>query len=164
MPRDRLSIAVIGAAECGERLTETAVEVGRELASRGATLLCGGRGGVMAAAARGARDSGGLAVGILPGRNAAETPPNPFVDLALYTGMGQARNQVLVLSGRAVIGIGGGWGTLTEIGLALKNGIPVVLLESWKLRRPDGADEPLLARASSPIEAVDKAMELIADD
>lgn len=151
---------MIGAADCGEELAAAAFEVGRELATRGATVLCGGRGGVMEAAARGASKAGGLVVGILPGSNAAESPPNPFVDLALFTGLGQARNQVLVLSGRAVIGIGGGWGTLTEIGLAAKHGIPAVLLESWELDRPDGAEEPLLRRARSPRQAVEMAMEM----
>lgn len=108
----------------------------------------------MAAAAEGAVSAGGHTVGILPGASAAETPPNPHIELAIYTGMGQARNQVLVLSANAVIGIGGGWGTLTEIGCALKHGIPVVLLDSWQLERPDSRTESLLTRAQDPEEAV----------
>jgi uncharacterized protein (TIGR00725 family) len=109
----------------------------------------------MEAAARGARDEGGRTVGILPGQDPESSPPNPHIELALYTGMGQARNQVLVLSAQGVIGIGGSWGTLTEIGLALKHGIPVVLLESWQLELPDGLTEPLLMQADSPTQAVE---------
>jgi hypothetical protein len=75
--------------------------------------------------------------------------------LALFTGMGQARNQILVLSAQGVIGIGGSWGTLAEIGLALKHRIPVVLLESWQLEPPDGESEPLMMSAQSPTEAVE---------
>jgi uncharacterized protein (TIGR00725 family) len=113
----------------------------------------------MAAAAEGAVSVGGQTVGILPGASAAETPPNPHIELAIYTGMGQARNQVLVLSADAVIGIGGGWGTLTEIGIALKHGIPVVLLASWQLERPDGQTEDLLTQAQDPKEAVRLALQ-----
>ena len=157
-------IAVIGAAECDPGLRRLALEVGRRLASRGATLLCGGRTGVMESAAEGAAREGGRTVGILPGRDARESPPNRFVELPIFTGMGQARNQILVLSARAVIGIGGGWGTLSEIGLALKHRIPVVLLESWDLARPDREEDPLLVAAATPEEAVIKALELISDD
>lgn len=90
----------------------------------------------MERAAAGARDAGGQTIGILPGRSAAESPPNDSIELPIFTGLGQARNQVLVLSAQAVIAIGGGWGTLSEIGLAMKHDIPVVLLESWKLSHP----------------------------
>jgi uncharacterized protein (TIGR00725 family) len=113
----------------------------------------------MAAAARGARSAGGLTVGILPGASARRHPPNPHIELCIYTGMGQARNLVLVLSSAAVIGIGGGWGTLTEIGHALKHEIPVVLLESWELERPDRLPERLLLRADSPLQAVELAIQ-----
>ncbi len=112
----------------------------------------------MAAVARGARETGGQTVGILPGADAIESPPNPHIELPIFTGMGQARNQVLVLSAEVVIGVGGGWGTLTEIGLALKHRIPVVLLESWRLERPDGRAEPLLQRAESARQAVELAL------
>ena len=114
----------------------------------------------MQAAAEGARSESGLTVGILPGATHAETPPNPHIELSIFTGLGQARNQVLVLSADAVIGIGGGWGTLNEIGLALKHEIPVVLLESWRLERPDGDSEPLLSNASDPVRAVELALEV----
>jgi uncharacterized protein (TIGR00725 family) len=158
MPSCRLQLAVVGAAACDERLAAVARETGRAIARAGAVLLSGGRGGVMAAASRGAREEGGLTVGILPGGGAAESPPNDDVEVAIYTGLGQARNQVLVLSAAAVIAVGGGWGTLSEIAQALKHGLPVVTLESWSLARPDGAAEPLLSRAASPAEAVAAAL------
>ncbi len=150
-----MQLAVIGGATCTPQQEKLAYETGCEMARRGAVLLCGGRGGVMEAASRGARDQGGRTVGILPGDSPVASPPNPHIELALFTGMGQARNQVLVLSAQGVIGIGGSWGTLTEIGLALKHRIPVVLLESWQLEPPDGESEPLLMSAQSPTEAVE---------
>ncbi len=113
----------------------------------------------MEAAARGARSAGGRTVGILPGISATTSPPNPHIELCVYTGMGQARNLILVLSSAAIIGIGGGWGTLTEIGHALKHDVPVVLLESWQLERPDRRPAPLLLRATSPAEAVEVALQ-----
>ena len=158
MPHPRPQVTVVGAAECDERLAQLAFETGQELARSGAILLCGGRGGVMSAACAGARAGGGLTIGVLPGADAAESPPNPHLDVALWSGLGQARNLVLVLSGRAVIAIGGGWGTLSEVALALKHGRRVVLLESWDLRRPDGAAEPNLRRAASAAEAVAMAL------
>ena len=153
-----MQLAVIGGATCTAQQDKLAYEVGSEIARRGAVLLCGGRTGVMEAASRGARDEGGRTVGILPGESPATSPPNPHIELALYTGIGQARNQVLVLSAQGVIGIGGSWGTLTEIGLALKHRIPVVLLDSWQLESPDGRPEPLLMKAGSAAEAVDLAV------
>jgi uncharacterized protein (TIGR00725 family) len=157
-PGGRLQIAVVGAGVCGAELARLAEEVGGGLARAGALVLTGGRGGVMAAASRGARAAGGRTVGVLPGAGAAESPPNEAVEVALYTGMGQARNQVLVLSARAVIAVGGGWGTLSEIALALKHGVPVVTLASWRLERPDGAPEPRLTRAETAAEAVEAAV------
>ena len=154
-------LAVIGGAECDDRHRQLARETGVAIAQAGAILLCGGRGGVMSAAAAGARSVGGRTVGILPGASALETPPNPDIELPIYTGLGQARNQILVLSADGVIGIGGGWGTLTEIGLALKHRIPVILLGSWQLTRPDGGEEPLLQQAESARQAVDLALETI---
>ncbi len=158
MANPPLQIGVIGAAVCDESVERLAYEVGREIARRGAVLVCGGGRGVMAAAAAGAHAEGGLAVGILPGRDRAESPPAPDLDVAIFTGIGQARNQAIVLSAAAVIGIAGGWGTLSEIGLALKHGIPVTLLESWALERPDRRPEPLLGSAATPAEAVEAAL------
>jgi uncharacterized protein (TIGR00725 family) len=156
VPARRLT--VIGGAVCTDDQRHLALETGREVARAGAILLCGGRSGVMEAAAEGARSEGGATVGVMPGVGPADSPPNPYIDLPIYTGLGQARNQVLVLSGEAVIGIGGSWGTLTEIGLSIRHGIPVVLLESWGLEPPDKKAEPLLYRASNPVEAVETAL------
>lgn len=154
-----VQLAVIGGASCSDRHRALALDTGRLIAQAGAVLLCGGRGGVMSAAAEGARSVGGRTVGILPGASAAETPADYHIELSIYTGLGQARNQILVLSAGAVIGIAGGWGTLTEIGLALKHRIPVVLLSSWQLTRPDGEDEPRLHYADSAHRAVELALE-----
>ena len=118
----------------------------------------------MEAAAQGAASEGGLTVGILPGTSSADSPPNRYIALPIYTGLGQARNQVLVLSGEAVIGIGGGWGTLTEIGFAIRHGIPVVLVDSWSLEHPDGRVEPLLHHASGAVEAVETALRAAHED
>ncbi len=156
----RLQIAVLGGAECGARLRAAAFATGEVLALSGACLICGGRGGVMAAASRGARSAGGTVVGILPGTDARDSPPNNQLSVAVFTGMGQARNLGVVLSASAAIAIGGGWRTLSEIALSLKHRVPVVVLESWSLSRPDGRREPLLRAASSPREAVEMALEM----
>jgi uncharacterized protein (TIGR00725 family) len=155
-----LQIAVVGAGVCDRDLESLAYEVGGAIARAGALLVCGGREGVMAAACAGAREAGGLTLGILPGADGDDSAPNPDVAIAVFTGFGQGRNLPVVLSGDAVIAVGGGWGTLSEIALALKHGRPVVLLRSWALRRPDGAAEPLLRVASSAAEAVALAREL----
>jgi len=152
-----LRIAVIGGGACDERCSRLAWETGREIGRR-AVLLCGGRGGVMEAAAEGARSVGGLTVGILPGANAAASPPNPHIQLPIYTGLGQARNQVIVLSANAIVAVCGGWGTLNEISMAAKHGIPVVCLESWRLERPVGVEQALLIEAATPAEAVRRAV------
>jgi uncharacterized protein (TIGR00725 family) len=156
-----LPLAVAGGAECGEETAALAWRVGREIARRGAVLLCGGRGGVMEAAAAGAAEAGGWTVGILPGGSPSESPPNPHIQLPVYTGMGQARNQILVLSARALIAVGGDWGTLSEIALARKQGIPVVLLDSWRLERPLGEGATDLLTATSPEEAVSMALDAV---
>jgi len=148
----RIVIGVMGPAACDPATAELAVAVGRGIAERGGVLLCGGRTGVMEAAARGARSAGGLTVGILPGTNAQESQPNAFIDLALFTGLGEARNWVNVCASDAVIAIGGGFGTLSEIALALKAQKPVVLVGSWRFDL-EGAG-PNVPRASSAQEAV----------
>jgi len=154
-----IQIAVIGAGQ-GSALDTLAERVGELLAQSGATLICGGRGGVMLAASRGARRSGGLTVGILPGSGATTSVPNPELDVAIYTGLGQARNQLIVLSADALIAVGGGWGTLSEIALARKQGRTVILLEAGPITRPDGAgpDDPHLIHADSAEHAVRLAL------
>ena len=157
MPRT-VQIAVVGAAACDEPTARLARETGAELALAGATVLCGGRGGVMEAACQGARLAGGRTVGILPGTDEVQSPPNDHLDVVLFSGLHEARNQILVLSSAAVVAIGGGWGTLSEIAFALKYRIPVVLLASWNLRRPDGLNDPLLFEARTASDAVKIAL------
>lgn len=117
--------------------------MGRELGGRGVVLVCGGLGGVMEAACRGAKDAGGTTVGILPGTDRAAA--NPFVDVAVATGLGEARNALVVRAADAVIAIGGGYGTLSEIALALKAGKRVVGLETWDVEGVEVADSPAAA-------------------
>ncbi|HIE13117.1 MAG TPA: TIGR00725 family protein [Desulfotomaculum sp.] len=121
-----LYVAVVGSAACTPEISELAYRVGFEIAKRNAILLCGGRQGVMADAARGARDGGGIAVGILPGTSRSEA--NPYLGIALPTGLGDARNAVIACAADAVIAVSGGYGTLSEVALALKKGKPVVVL------------------------------------
>lgn len=153
-------IAVVGGAVVDQATVTTARSVGRRLAEASAMLVCGGRGGVMAAAVAGAKEGGGHTVGILPGQDAAETPPAPGLDVALFTGMGQARNLAVVLSAQAVIAIGGGWGTLSEIALARKHGRPVILLGSWRVEAPTPLEDPGLVVAKDAEDAVRRALDL----
>jgi uncharacterized protein (TIGR00725 family) len=148
----RIIIGVMGPAACDAATAALAGAVGRGVAERGGVLLCGGRTGVMEAAAEGARGAGGLTLGVLPGVNAHESPPNPYIDLALFTGLGEGRNWINACASDAVIAIGGGFGTLSEIALALKAQKPVVLVGSWRFDI-DGAG-PNVPRASSAQEAV----------
>jgi uncharacterized protein (TIGR00725 family) len=117
-----------------------AERIGRELAARGATLVCGGLGGVMEAACRGAKEGGGTTVGILPGDDRAAA--NQFVDVAIPTGLGEARNALVVRAADALVAVGGGYGTLSEIALALKAGKRVVSLGSWEIEGVQPADGP----------------------
>ena len=150
-------IAVIGGRECSPQESEAAETIGSELARQGAVLVCGGMGGIMEAACRGARSEGGITVGILPGdsRHAA----NAYVQIPIVTGMGYARNIAVVKSAQAVIAIGGKYGTLSEISHALQNGIPVVGLNTWALSK-NGQQDNSISVAKSPTEAVSKALSL----
>jgi uncharacterized protein (TIGR00725 family) len=139
-------VSVIGS---GTEFEPNAEEVGRRLAERGATVVTGGLGEVMAAAARGAKSAGGTTIGILPGETGADA--NPWLDHIVLTGIGHARNLAVVASGDAVIAVGGRYGTLAEIGFALTLGRPVVVLEpGWQV---DGT-----LRAQTPAEAVEFAL------
>jgi len=150
-------IAVIGAGQPSPEEANTAEEVGRELARQGATLICGGLGGIMEAACRGASSEGGLTIGILPGDNAKMA--NPYVQVPIVTGMGYARNVVVVKSAQAVIAVGGSYGTLSEIAHALQNNIPVIGLNTWSLSKNSKQDNSIIL-ADNPIDAVAKALNL----
>ena len=151
-------IAVIGSSQPkSEEHIHLAEEVGMELARRGITLVCGGMTGLMEAACRGAKSAGGTTIGILPGHSPKEA--NEYVDIPIITGMGYTRNVIVVSTGRAVIAIGGAYGTLSEIGFALSYDIPVVGLKTWPLTET-GEGQPLnIVWASNPVDAVDKALE-----
>lgn len=153
----RLLIAVIGGSTADTDELAAAEIVGRILAEQGAVLICGGRGGVMEAACRGAKSAGGLTVGILPGRERSEA--NPYVDIPIVTGMGEARNAIVVRSAQAVVAIGGGYGTLSEIAFALHFGVPVVGLGTWQPVRT-GTPTPPIVNAASPQEAAERALAL----
>ncbi len=150
-------LAVVGSASCDAGTAALAEEVGREIARRGAVLICGGRGGVMEAACRGARSAGGTTVGILPGTDRSQA--NPYVDIPIVTGLGEARNALVVRSADAVIAVSGGYGTLSEIALALKMGRPVVGLQTWELHPPRQVESGLIP-ATNPAEAVQEAIDL----
>jgi len=158
MPQKREKlIAVIGGGQPSPEEARLAEEVGRELARRGATLICGGLGGVMEAACRGATSEGGLTIGILPG-NTPDTA-NPYVGIPIVTGVGYARNIAVVKSAQAVIAVGGSYGTLTEIAYALQSDIPVIGLNTWSISRSCQIDSSIVV-ADDPIQAVDTALRL----
>jgi uncharacterized protein (TIGR00725 family) len=146
--KSHILIAVIGAGECDDKTYAIAEQLGRELARRGAAIVCGGLAGVMEAVCKGAKDGGGMTVGVLPGTTGRDA--NPYVDIPLVTGMGEARNVIVVRSGRAVIAVGGELGTLGEIAFALKFGIPVIGLGTW--------DIPGIIKAKDVEDAVELAI------
>ncbi len=141
-----MQIAVIGAGDASLREAEDAYAAGKGIAGAGAVLICGGLGGVMEAACRGAREAGGTTVGILPGTEGG----NPFLSITIRTGLGHARNVLVVRSADAVIAIGGSHGTLSEIALALKTGRPVFGIRTW--------DIPGVVPCESAEEAVRRAV------
>ncbi len=147
---DRPWIAVVGGAHPTAREAAWAEEVGAGLGRAGAVLVTGGRGGVMEAACRGAKRSGGTTVGILPGGDLSEA--NPYVDVSVVTGLGAGRNLLVVRNAGAVVAVGGGYGTLSEIAFALHLGRFVVGLGTWRLSR-EGLDVPLV-QAATPEEAL----------
>src|SRR6266545_6465443 len=148
-------IAVIGAGRCDPQTATVAEQVGRRLAQAGGIVVCGGLGGVMESACRGAKSAGGLTVGILPGNDRADA--NRWLDIVIPTGMGEARNILVVRSAQALIAVGGEFGTLSEIAFALKLGIPVIGLHTWQLARNGKIERPI-AETQTPEEAVQQAL------
>jgi hypothetical protein len=157
MVSHEMIIGVIGNSSCSPEEAKLAETVGELLAQRDATIVCGGLGGVMETVCRGAKSKGGLTVGILPGQDASMA--NPWVDIPIVTGLGEARNVVVVKSVQAVIAIGGSYGTLSELAYALKSGIPIIGLNTWSLSR-NGREDDSIIRVQSAAEAVDKAISL----
>ena len=157
-------ISVIGSSNPSTREhVDLAEGVGRELARRDIMVVCGGLSGIMEAVCRGAKAEGGTTIGILPGRAAAEA--NSYVDIPIVTSMGYSRNVIVVHTGEAVIAVGGAFGTLSEIGHALSDGIPVVGLKTWPLTmNGDGIDmNGAIIQAENPADAVDKALAAVAE-
>jgi uncharacterized protein (TIGR00725 family) len=145
-------IGVVGASEAGAQQLAHAEDVGRRIAEAEAILVCGGRGGVMEAACRGASNAGGITIGILPGTDRREA--NEWVQIAIPTGLGELRNGLIVRSADVLIAIAGGYGTLSEVALALRAGTPVIGLGTWEIEgietaaSPDEAVRAALARAA----------------
>jgi uncharacterized protein (TIGR00725 family) len=153
-----IQIAVIGASEAEGQTISAAEVVGASLASAGAVVVCGGLGGVMAAACRGAKAAGGLTVGILPGTEAVAA--NPWVDVIIPTGLGEARNVLVVRSAAAVIAVSGEYGTLSEIALALRAQIPVIGVGTWSLIRAGGEKDTGIVPVDDPADAAVLALRL----
>ena len=151
--KTKCHIGVIGAGQCGEATYELARTLGREIGARDWTLVCGGLGGVMEGACRGCLEAGGTTVGILPGLDRKEA--NPWVAVAIPTGMGEARNALVVRASDILIAVSGGYGTLSEIALGLKTGKRVIGLETW-------AGITGIRYVASPEMAVHTAEELLA--
>jgi len=151
-------VAVIGGAQASTSDIKLAEEVGALLAKKGLALVCGGLGGVMEAACKGAVTEGGITVGILPGENRSSA--NPYVQLPIVTGIGIARNLAVVKSAQVVIAVGGSYGTLSEIAFARQSGIPVIGLNTWNISK-NGREDDTIIRADTASDAVDKAVNLI---
>ena len=143
-----MQIGVIGASRCSTEIAELAEAVGREIGKRGAVLICGGLGGVMEFVSKGAKEAGGLTVGILPGKSKDEA--NSYIDIRIVTGMGHARNVVIAHSSDSIIAISGEHGTLSEIAIGLKLNKTVIGLNTWEIEG--------VAQAKTAAEAVEKAI------
>jgi uncharacterized protein (TIGR00725 family) len=149
-------IGVAGASQPATSLLEAAEALGGRLAEAGAVVVCGGGSGVMTAVCRGARAAGGTTVGLLPGLDRRDG--NPYLEVALPTGLGQGRNLLLVRASDALVAVGGGFGTLSAVALALRTGVPVVGLSTWSLGL-DGRPVDAFPVASGPGEAARLALE-----
>jgi uncharacterized protein (TIGR00725 family) len=153
-------IAVIGSGESDSKNEKIAYELGTLIAEKGAILICGGLGGIMDAAAKGVWETGGISIGILPGENRQNA--SQYLTLALATGLGEARNAIIAKSADVVIAVGGEFGTLSEIALALKANKPVIGINTWHLFKED-KESKAIARAKSALEAIDLAVKSVTE-
>ncbi len=144
-------VAVIGASKCSKKLRDMAAVVGKYVAENGGVIVCGGMGGIMEGAARGAKEGGGETIGILPSSNPDDA--NEFIDFAIPTGFGEARNVMVVRTADVVVAFPGKFGTLSEMAFALQAKKPVISISAWKL----GSE---IIQMDDPLEAAEKAMEL----
>lgn len=151
-------IGVIGSGFCSPEMAKIAEEVGKLVAEKKAMLICGGVKGVMESACKGAKQAGGITIGIIPGFSKKEA--NSYVDIPIVTGMDQGRNIIIIRSSDAVIAVGGGYGTLSEIAFALKLNIPVVGIKTWVLSKDGTKEIKDLIIAETPQDAVEKAIKL----
>lgn len=158
MAEKKIFISVVGESAASPDIIKAAEEVGLEIARAGAVLVCGGLKGVMEAAAKGAKSAGGATIGILPGSKREEA--NQFIDYPIVTGIGYARNKLVVKTGHVVIAVGGNYGTLSEIAFALGYEIPVVGFKTWQLIHRSGQLDNKIHYAPTPKEAVAIAMKL----
>ncbi len=146
-------VAVCGPADCTPAEFDQAREIGALLAARRVPVICGGGSGVMAAVAAGVRSGGGIVIGVRPGPDRGDAGPD--LTAVVATNMGEARNAIIVQSADAVIAVGGSWGTLSEVALAMRRGIPVIALGGWRVTGPDGTPIDGIRFVSTPAEAVD---------
>jgi len=152
--KDSVYIAVIGAGKCSKKLRDQAYEVGAAIAKQGAVLVCGGLKGVMEGAAHGAKDAGGVTIGIIPGEDRSEA--NQYCDIVIPTGIGEARNIMVVRTSDAVISLHGKYGTISEMAFSLKLQRPLVSLVKWDVF-------PEVVTVPKPVDAVKKAIKLAKD-
>jgi uncharacterized protein (TIGR00725 family) len=149
--KKQLFIAVVGAGKCSQKMKDQAEKVGRTIAENGGILVCGGLGGVMEAAAKGAKSKKGVTIGILPGETREDA--NEFIDIAIPTGIGDARNMVVIRAADAVVALPGKFGTLSEMAFCLKLGKPLVSLSAWHISET-------IVEFDDPAKAALKALEL----
>ncbi len=152
-------VGVIGASRADPEILKLAEEVGVEIAKRGAAVVCGGLSGVMEAVCKGARENGGLTIGIIPSDNKSDA--NKYVQIPIVTGMGIGRNVMLVKTADVLIAVGGEFGTLSEIAHALNMGKTVIGLRTWQLEKATGKPIPKLIKALTPEEAVRLALDAV---
>ncbi len=148
----KIHVGVIGAGTCSKRICDTASEVGKNIAKAGAVLVCGGLSGVMEGAAKGAKENGGVTIGIIPGESKEEA--NPYIDHTIVTGFGEGRNLIVIRSSDVIIALPGKYGTLSELSFCLKLGKPVVSLGTWDISEK-------IIKAKDPKEAVKLALDQI---
>jgi len=144
-------IGVVGAGNCSKKMKATAEEIGRAIAEKGGVLVCGGLGGIMEGAAKGAKKADGITIGILPGNRRDEA--NKYIDYAIPTGIGEARNLVVIKTADAVVALPGKYGTLSEMAFCLKLGKPLVTMAAWNISED-------IERFDDPEEAVNRAFEM----
>ena len=155
MKKKKVFVGVIGAGKCSKKIFTLAEEVGKEIAKSGAILVCGGLGGVMEGAAKGAKEAKGITIGILPGVSKEEA--NPYIDIPIITGIGEGRNLMVIRSSDAIIALPGKYGTLSELSFAIKLEKPVVGISTWDISER-------ITKTDDPAEAVKLALEQISEE